>query len=121
MLNVDKNNIVAVTRGDTFSIPIFLNKGTAINPVRYVLGDNDTLYVGIMEPNQPFEQAIIKKKYTKDDLNTHEDIVLRLESSDTVCLIPGKYYYQVKLDMVDSEEKHNINTVIKKTEFFIVE
>lgn len=61
------NNIITINRGDTFIFPLYINNGSNISPNNLELTDKMTLYVGVMEPNQPFENAIIKKRYVKDD------------------------------------------------------
>lgn len=123
MLDVSRNNQIAVTRGDSFEVPLFLNAGSDVNPVRYVLDDKDQIFLGIMEPNSCFENAIVKKVYTKADFNDNEDVVIKIDHEDTACLMPGKYYYQIKAKFVtDSEnDKFIVNTVVPKTEFFIEE
>ena len=64
--NITRDNIVSLTRGDSARFPLFINTGTAIKPVRYVLADEDEVYLAVMQPNQYFENAILKKKFTKD-------------------------------------------------------
>lgn len=120
-LDISNNNVVRLTRGDTFTVPIFLNKGTALKPLRYVLKEGDELYLGIMEPNEPFECAILKKVFTKDNLNEFGDVLIELEPKDTECLIPGKYYYTVKAKFIKENNKEVVNTVVPKTEFWIEE
>ena len=120
MFDVSQNNKVVVTRGDTFSVPLFINRGTELKPLRYTLKENDELYLAIMEPNQPFERALIKKVYSYENLNKYGDVLIEIEHDDTRCLEPGKYYYQVKARLYDSEkDKYDVNTVIPKTEFWI--
>lgn len=105
MVDLSINDILTLTRGDTYSMPLFLNKGTDNCPIRYVLQDTvlngrvigtDEIYVGIMEYNQPFECALVRKLYTKKNLNKYGDVIIDLKSNDTKCLHPGKYYYQIK-------------------------
>ena len=120
MFDVSQNNKIVVTRGDTFSVPLFINRGTELKPLRYTLKENDELYLAIMEPNQPFECALIKKVYSYENLNKYGDVLIEIEHDDTRCLEPGKYYYQVKARLYDSEkDKYDVNTVISKTEFWI--
>lgn len=120
MFDVSQNNKICVTRGDTFSVPVFINKGTEIKPLRYVLKEKDEVYLAVMEPNQIFEDALIKKVYTKKDLNENNDVVIEIEHDDTRCLEPGKYYYQLKARLYNEEkDKYDINTIISKTEFWI--
>lgn len=64
MLNVSNNGIIVLHRSDTFKTTIFVNLGTKLDPIRYILGDNDSLYFAVMEPHQPFEHALIRKEMT---------------------------------------------------------
>lgn len=126
MIDLSRNGIIEVNRGDSFELPLFINQGTDITPVRYNMkNSNSEVYVGVMEPNQPFERAIIRKKYTKDDVNENGDIVIKFSSNDTVCLLPGKYYYQIKIKLYNNydnnKEDCNINTIVPMTQFIIVE
>lgn len=126
MIDLSRNGIIEINRGDSFELPLFINQGTDITPIRYNMkNSNSEVYVGVMEPNQPFERAIIRKKYTKDDVNENGDIVIKFSSNDTVCLLPGKYYYQIKIKLYNNydnnKEDCNINTIVPMTQFIIVE
>lgn len=116
-----ENNIIELNRGDTFTSELNLNAGTDLNPVQYVLKDGDELYLGVMEPNQPFENAIIKKKFTNANKLPNNNILIRLEAEDTVCLLPGKYFYQIKLKYLNDYGTYDVNTVVEKTQFTILE
>ena len=76
-----------------------------------------------MEPNQPFECALVKKKYTKETVRHDQcgNILIKIESEDTVALIPGKYYYQIKLRKYTEYDDYDVITVIDKTEFWVQE
>lgn len=123
MFIIDKNGIITVNRGDSFEIPLFINQGTDLSPMRWSMKDNDSeVFLGIVEPNQSFEDALIRKKYTKDDVNEFGDIVVSITHDDTRCLAPGKYYYEVKVKFPpDSVGRFQVNTVIPRTQFFIEE
>lgn len=122
MFHISNNGIVTVNRGDSFEFPITLNVGSSIDRTDYVLGQTDILYLGIMEPNQPFETALIRKKFTHADLDSDNNIVIRFWPEDTVCVLPGKYYYQVKLQTIDEKTgRKDVETVIDKTLFYIQE
>lgn len=116
MVNISPNGIITMNKGDTFDTEIFLNLGTPLFPKQYILKDNDAVYLGVMEPNQSFENAIIRKKYTKDDLDLDNNVKVVFKSSDTSNLIPGLYYYEVKLKYTDNNQE-KIDTVIPKTIF----
>lgn len=117
MLTVDRNNQIALTRGDYAKIPLFINQGTDEKPMRYILQEGDAVYVGVMECNQPFEFAIIKKKYTNDNLNENGDVEIIFDHNDTKCLLPSKYFYTVKVVLKDEQP----NTIIQNTQFIIEE
>ena len=88
----------------------------------YTLQDSDVLYLGIMEPNQPFETAIIRKRVTNKDIDDFGNLFVRFWPEDTLHVSPGKYYYQIKLQTVDNETKKlDVETVVDKTLFYIQE
>ena len=91
---------------------MFLNKGTELKPIRYILKTNDRVYLAITEPNQPFELAILKKVYGRENTNINGDVVIRLESEDTERLIPGQYYYTIKAEFVNNYKTLNDDIVV---------
>lgn len=119
--SISQNNFICLTRGDTFIAPLFINQGTKMLPIRYSLITHpDTeVYLGIMEPNQKFEEATIKKsfKYPSENINENGDVVINLKSKDTEYLLPGKYYYEIKVKFKDG----TIDTAVPKTEFLLME
>ena len=73
--------------------------------------------MGIPESNLAFENALVRKTFTHEDLNENGDIVIRF--IDTKFLQPGNYYYQIKAKIIkDGEEL--INTIVKKTSFVLL-
>lgn len=126
MFKIASNGIITVNRGDSFEFPLTLNIGSSINRVEYILGETDVLYLGITEPNQPFEDAIVRKKFTSKDLDEDNNINIRFWPEDTLCLLPGKYYYQVKLqtecfDSASNTLRKDVETIVEKTLFYIQE
>lgn len=120
MFDLSPNGIIKLTRGDSFSTPLFINKGTELYPIRYKLQDGEYVYFGLMQPNYCFEDAIVRKKYSQDNENENGDIVVSFDSIDTVHLHPGKYYYEVKAVLLDSNKKEIVNTIIPRKEFWIL-
>ena len=123
MFNVSYNGIITVNRGDSFTAVMALNAGNELNPIEYEMTPDSFVYFAVMEPNQPFEDAILKKKLDIDDMNDNGDIVINFKPQDTQCLLPGRYYYQVKLQVCDPDDysKYEVHTIIDKTQFFILE
>jgi len=108
-----RNNIIELNRGDYFQIPIYINAGNKFDPKRYILRPDDKLYIGIAEPNQPFEFSLIKKVLTRKDFNNKKDVMLRLEPKDTEYVMPGKYYLEAKLALANGR----VYTIIPKRQF----
>lgn len=121
------NNVIVLNRGDSFSFDLTLKDETSENG-RYKLQGNDVVYFGLMDPHQPFETAWVRKRYTAEDCDEAGNLVIELSPKDTIALIPGVYYYSVKLkmdhfetDQETGEVSHveRVITVINKTKFFL--
>lgn len=116
MVEVNNVNIISVNRGDSFSVSLLINAGTSDEPIIYHLKDEDKLYVGVMAPGSNFENALIKKRFNKENM-IGDNVIITFTPNDTINLLPGKYYYQVKLLTSDNE----VNTIIGKTPFIIID
>jgi hypothetical protein len=122
MFDIAGNGIITVTRGDTFTTTLFVNTGTALVPVRYTLTGDDRVYFAVCEPNQAFEDAVVKKEFSSADLDDDGDVVIKFTSNDTEYLLPGDYYYEVKLYKVFTDTtKNEIDTIVPRTKFVIME
>lgn len=120
MVNVSNDWIISMNRGDSVeaALPIMLC-GNA-SPIEGPILETDEFFVGITEPHQPFEHAIVKKKSLGSDV-VDGNLVLRLEPRDTELLLPGLYYYEVKMRRVSDGETEEVLTVIPKKRIFILE
>jgi len=118
MLRVCKNNNISFARGDTVKFALFINQGTLLKPVRYNLlkHRNWEIYMGIMSPNQKFEHADVKFKYTEENatITKEGDLVVEIPPRMTENLCDGKYYYQIKIKYFRKKEEF-ITSVIPKT------
>ena len=97
MFILKNNNKIIINRGDSgkFTLSPFIRNG--LTNYNYVFNPEDEVYLGVMEPNQIWEEALIKKKYDYKDVKEDGTIDILFDSKDTQCLIPGLYYYQIKL------------------------
>ena len=121
MLSITSIGQIRLTRGDSLEFPLYINQGDNLDPLAYVMNQYDELYFAIMEPNQPWEQAIVKQKYTHESLKD-DAIWIKLRPKDTMCLLPGLYYYQVKIRTYDfMTDEYLVNTLMPKTQFWIEE
>ena len=122
MFNVSRNGIITMNRGDTWDTPLFLNLGTSLEPTPFIPSKNDFIYFGLMEPNQPFECAIVKKTFTNKDFDEETlCLTLSFSSCDTENLLPGTYYYEIKLCINQGTAVEEVHTIVPKTKFIIVE
>lgn len=122
MFNISRDGIIKLSRGDSCKMPLFINKGTELQPIRFDLRehDNTIIYLSIMQPNQYFEQGCVRKVFSKQsnwELNEKGDLIISLEPRDTQYLMPGKYFYEVKVDLNNTNQ---VNTIIQKTEFWVL-
>ena len=105
MFNISKNNIITLTRGDTANYIFDINLGTKLQPEFYNLKDNDTIYLGVMENNQLFENALIRKVFKKkEDEEPSSSILIEFKHNDTIKVLPGDYWYEIKLHIGDTDE-----------------
>ena len=94
---ISNNNLIKVNRGDFFEFPILLNVGSGISPDIYYLTDVDEVFLSICEPNQSFQEGIIRKIAYKEDQDEDGYVKFTFIDADTLNLLPGTYYYEVKL------------------------
>lgn len=121
MFTIANNGIITVTKGDAFEVPLFINAGTELNPIRYELNNKDYVVLSVAKPNQEFESGVILKKLTIDDLNENGDVTIKFLSSDTNKLEPDLYYYRVKLYLYNTSiDDYDIDTIITRTKFIVV-
>lgn len=147
MLTISNRGIITVNRGDTFSVPLFINQGTELHPIRYELNSEDKVYLGIFksgadclineenvkffiedgvtylgipEINKYFENALVRKTLSSDDLNDNNDVVIKFTHEDTRFLLPGNYQYQIRAVIIRNGEE-TVNTIVKKTPFIVLE
>ena len=124
MYQISTNNIISLSRGDSFIVPLFINQGSKAYPIRYDLKYHKEfeLYFGVMECNQKFEDAVIRKRWTYDTalINQFGDLMIELKPEDTLLLHPGKYFYQVKMKH-QTKDGETVSSVTPTTEFWILD
>lgn len=94
---ISNNNIIKVNCGDNFEFPVLLNIGSGIYPDIYFLKDVDRVFLSICEANQPFQDGIIRKIASRKDQDKYGYVTFNFTDNDTINLLPGTYYYEVKL------------------------
>lgn len=123
MFDISKEGNIQLIRGDTLSLALFINQGNELVPSRYLLGDNDTVYFALMEQNQLFENAILKKVFTKETSEFTEDgdLIITLDPSDTESLLEGQYIYTIKLRTTNLDtNREEVRTVVPEHQFSIM-
>lgn len=117
MYTISTDRIISINRGDSFRIPIFINVGTKLKKIRYKLSYDDEVYFSLCEPQQEFEHGVLRKIYTKEDLNQNGDVVVNLLPSDTEDLVPGCYYMEIKIKLTSGA----LTTILPRRKFYIDE
>lgn len=125
-------NIIKLNRGDSYEFVLNVQDKEDITK-NYILTCNDIVYFALLYPYQPFEEAILIKGYDhtdqiiKDGKNTGK-ISIKIEPKDTKDLVPGVYYYTVKLyrggtpgKFDDYDNIEEVRTIIERTKFIINE
>lgn len=114
------NGKITHYRGDTLTTPIRIFEGDKLYSTPYKLAETDVLYLGIMAPEEAFEDAIIKKVFTSDsEKDVDGNVILHLKSTDTEFVAPGTYYYTLKLKQFVND-KEVISTILKPTLFWLL-
>ena len=124
MIRIQPNYLITMNRGDTGVLEFNINLGTAVCQDIYDMKEGDFIYFGLLEPNQKWERAILKKTYSYEDYDqTLRSVKVRFEPEDTEYLLPGTYYYQIKLfrphETTDDGYDH-IDTIIDRTKITIL-
>lgn len=122
MVNISNNGIITIVRGDSVVFETKLNIGTVIYPQFYELKPADKVYFCIAEPNQPFEFAIVKKVLDINNFDPElKTIAINIIPEDTEELVPGVYYYTIKLVKANGLAKPTVSTIINKKKFIILD
>ena len=117
MKTISSNGNITMVRGDTVRFSLFINKGTLLSPDRYYVKSTDKIYVGIMEENQSFERAIIRKVYDGNSAkNKDGDLIIEISPIDTENLLSGAYLYTVKFQ----SDGNIVETLIPERQFTLI-
>lgn len=122
MFDIDINGKITITKGDTGEFELFIDQGTAENPLQYQLveGDEVLMYVYQAGCCTYEKDAFIKRTFTLADVNEEGLIEIELSPKDTRDIKPGDYRYRVKLMRPGLEEgKEKISTIIDENTFVI--
>lgn len=123
MITISPNNIIKFVHGDTIDkAPIFIDctNDETSTAFKYIVKENDRILFSILEANQDFNEGIIRKIFTKDDLDENGNLLLTLDSSDSLNVLSGTYSYSIKLVQI-RDDKVIASTIITKTKLYILE
>ncbi len=121
MFNIYDNNLIDMNRGDSKSFPIFINKGSGLDPVRYILEPNiDKVCFYLMDAQETFENALLTKELTSEDLDSNGDIIISFKPDDTLGLEEGVYFFEIKLFHYNIKNEEEIFTIVPKRRFTIL-
>lgn len=114
---MDYNNIVNIYQGDTYITELFINCGTKVNYVQYIIDDYDMVHLYINKYNFNISDVVIEKQYDIDSLNADGNIVIQITADETSELEKGTYFYTIKLERFDGEY---VTTIIPPTLLYIL-
>lgn len=117
MFQVTDEGMIYLSRGDTCTITLAVLSGNNMCNYLYPLEEGDKIYFGLTEPNQRFEDAILKKVYTKEDVDEDGNVEIKFNPTDTEYLKEQMYFYTIKLS---NQDQTRVETLIDKKRFFIV-
>lgn len=117
MFQITDEQMIYLSRGDSCSFTLCILNGNKLFHEYYKVESGDKIYFAIMEPNQKFENAIVKKVFTYEDVDEDGNVEIKILPKDTEHLKEGTYYYTIKYT---SDEDSEVETVVEKTKFFIV-
>lgn len=116
MFNISQNKLITMTRGDSALFSLSINRGTIAEPDYYELQEGDKLYFGVTEPHKSFELGLIMKVLTSEDC-IGSIVAITLKPEDTEYVLPGTYYYSLKLRTADDD----VYTIIDKRKFVVID
>ena len=118
--HVGKNQIIKLIVGDTLNLYLFINQNTQVEPIRYVLEQDDVVYFRIMQYWHDFEHPVVEKTYTSSSTTDDDgNLLIHLDSEDTEDLVPGTYFYCIKLVHVENDGDV-VYTIMPSTLFYLM-
>ena len=114
---MDYNNIINIYQGDTYINELFINCGTKVNYLQYIIDDNDIVHLYISKYNFTVNDIVVEKQYDVDGLNENGNIVIQITADETADLDKGTYFYTVKMERFNGEY---MTTIIPPTLLYIL-
>ena len=118
LFSISKNGIITIDAGDCAIFTLSINAGDVLNPLCYQLEDGDKVCFSVMENGQPFQCGLIRKVFTKKDINEDWNVMIQFDTNDTQNVLPGRYNYQVKLLQI-RQNKQYVYTITPMRKFIV--
>ena len=118
MRYVNRKNEITMSRGDNETLTLYTTNKHVCEIWRP--SEDDKVYLGIMEANQDFENAIVKKAYDSSVVGVLDDTIvikIKLDSLDTEFLREGTYYYTIKMWLKDNDLTE---TLVNRTKLVLI-
>lgn len=140
MYRVDQSKNIYLSRGDDFSytFPVYVDNSTT--PYHFTPTDGCMLFFYIFLPNSINYQYVLRKTFQTDgeiitelmgedpesssgnqNIDSDGNIIVRLDSSDTMSILPGEYKYQLRVKVLDSNDNLVLKTVTNRKDFYVIE
>ena len=126
MLTIDHQGNITINRGDTFTVPLFIDVSKDIfHSIRLPLKSEYKVFLYLVEPNCHIGHYLLKQTYSSTDINDKGDILIKFLHDDTSWICPGTYYYEMKAYLPLDKDDPNIDedaliTIIPRRKFIIL-
>lgn len=121
MLQVSPRGLIAVNRGDTFTLELSLNVGTPLNILNFDMREGDVAYLRLFRSNEPWEEYMLSKEATVEDveiINDEKFIHFKFIHEDTNYLTADCYFYELKMFFSRNDNDY-VETIIPRNKFII--
>ena len=142
MYRIDAKHNIYLSRGDdfSFSYPVRLSKDS--ETIKFNSTDNCALDFYLFYPNSLNYEYVLRKTFRTDGItivnvcgesksrttfskNVMDDrgnIIIHIDSKDTMRIAPGQYKYQIRVQLYDPKtEDIKIKTITNRYDFFVIE
>lgn len=121
MVQISPRGLVAVPRGDTFTLELSLNVGTPLNIINFNMQEGDIAYLRIFRANDEWENYMVSKEATVENVvekDGEKFIHFHFEHEDTNFLTADCYFYELKM-FYTRDNMDYVETIFPRTKIVI--
>lgn len=121
MVQISPRGLVAVPRGDSFTLELSLNVGTPLNIINFNMQEDDVACLRIFRANDKWEDFMVNKEASVEDVVEREGekfIHFKFSHEDTNFLTADCYYYEFKMFYTRDDIEY-VETIYPRTKIVI--